>query len=101
MKICTSSSPSDAIQQTTMLSQLINHNHYSEQIKMALNKDILDMCFSEDVFTAEQQGMFKKDIPSLNKHKYKTEVIPILETDRISKEEMMNLPCQSTHYMKG
>ena len=68
---------------------------------MASHKDILDMCFSESIFTMSQQGCFKKDIPSLNKYKYKTEVILILEMDRISKEEMANLSCHPTHYMKA
>ena len=68
---------------------------------MASTKEIPDMCFSEDVFASTQQGMFKKNIPCLNKHKYKTEVVPILETDWITKEGMTNLPCLPTHQMKA
>ena len=58
---------------TTILDQEL------EQIKVVSMKEILDMCFSDDVFASTQKGLFKKDIPCLNKHKYKTEVVTILE----------------------
>ena len=80
-----------AVQKT--IATITNLDQEVEQTKMASTKEILDMCFSENVFTSTQHGFFKKGIPCLNKYKYKTEVVPILETDQISKEEMMNLPC--------
>ena len=68
---------------------------------MALQKEILDMCFLVSIFTVSQKGMFKKYILSMNKQTYRTEVILILESDRITKEEMVNLACRSTHSMKA
>ena len=42
-------------------------------------------------------GTFKNDIPSNNPHKYRSMVEPILETQRVNKEGIVNLSCRATH----
>ena len=42
----------------------------------------------------------RKIIPCNNPYKYCKNVEPIMEWDKISREEMVSLPCQATHQIK-
>ena len=62
---------------------------------------ILDICFGDNLFKMPKRkgkiGAFKKDIPSNNPHKYCSMDEPILETQRVNKEGIVNLSCTATH----
>ena len=58
---------------------------------------ILDIYFEEGYFKMlkkrGRQGLFDKDILTTNKYKYMESVLPILESDQITKAGIVNLPC--------
>ena len=62
---------------------------------------ILNICFEENYFKMPRRkgkrGIFKTDIPTTNRHKYKEIVEPILEMERITKSGIVNLPCHPSH----
>ena len=61
----------------------------------------MDICFQESLFKMLKRkgkiGAFKKDIPSNNPHKYCNMIEPILETQQVNKEGIVNLSCRATH----
>ena len=64
----------------------------------------LDMCMNESLFknagSSKKKSRTPKPIPSNNPQKYRDHVLPILETSKLSKDEIIEFYCRSTHEVK-
>ena len=60
---------------------------------------ILDMCYRERLFQLPNLSRAKY-VPTHSVYKYCKHVEPILETDRVSQEELIELCCRKTHQVK-
>ena len=65
---------------------------------------VLDMCMGESVFkkarSSKQKSKNLKLTPSNNPFKYKDFVVPIWELSKVSKNEIIEFDCRSTHEVK-
>ena len=61
---------------------------------------ILDMCYRERLFQLPNLSRAKY-VPTHSVYKYCKHVEPILETDRVSQEELIELCCRKTHQLKS
>ena len=65
---------------------------------------VLDMCMGESLFkkmeTSKKKSKKPKPIPSNNPFKYKDYVAPIWESSKVSKSEIIEFDCRSTHKVK-
>ena len=61
---------------------------------------ILDICYRERLFQLPNLSRAKY-VPTHSVYKYCKQVEPILETDRVSQEELIELCCRKTHQVKS
>ena len=61
---------------------------------------ILDMCYRERLFQLPNLSRAKY-VPTHSAYKYCKYVEPILETDRVTQEELVELCCRKTHQVKS
>ena len=61
---------------------------------------ILDMCYRERLFQLPNLSRAKY-VPTHSAYKYCKYVEPILETDRVTQEELVKLCCRKTHQVKS
>ena len=62
-------------------------------------ESILDICYDESLFNLSTITR-ARTIPTKNKYKYCTKLVPILETDRLTRDEIVALCCHSTYKVK-
>ena len=73
-------------------------------VQSKMEAKVLDMCMGESLFkkteTSKKKSKKPKPIPSNNPFKYKDYVAPIWESSKVSKNEIIEFDCRSTHEVK-